>query len=839
MKKFVLNALMALLLSLPCTELMAQSKLWGTLPLGGSTEAGMVYQIDLDDHSMEEIYDFKQYLGHGPRNQVLLATNNKFYGIANGGYGQFGSFIYEYDAVNGEYIVVHDFYDTGVQHGFSAGSAYLMQASDGLVYGFTHNGGVNSEGQLFSYHTETGEFLPLADFEAAITGSGPIGGLVEGNDGKLYGLTNEGGGCNCGMLFSFDPATSLLQPALELTGFSGIHPNNGMIKAGNGMLYGMIREGGANSMGTLFSYETGTGIFTNLHDFNPLNDGGRPYGRLFQASDGHLYGMTSEGGALGEGVIFRYNINLDIFNVIYSFDGANGSFPLGSLIEHEGSLFGMTANGGVADKGILFRFDHSSNTLVKLVDMYGEDYGEYPDGTLSLGPDGKLYGQAYSGGKYDAGIMFVYDLADMTFTKCFDFESAADGAISFSGLMMASDGMIYGTTQYGGQYRAGTIYRINPANRQFELIFEFDLFSSGGGPMYGLMQAADGFLYGATPFGGTVNSGALYRMDPNSGVYTVIHDIITPSEGNEPGGIPVEATDGMLYGTTRRGGANDEGAIYKFNLSTSVYAKQADFESLVTGKYPAGSMIKAANGKLYGVTHTGGPYNNGSIFEYDLASGTLQAVVHFDGLNKGRIPTSTLLEYEDNMLYGMCHMGGLYDAGTIFVLNLQAGLYTKLMDLDPATTGCNPYSALMKASNGKIYGTTRHGGASDCGVIFEYDPATGDYIHIHEFNSFREYPWFSPLLEVESEFGVDEYAVTTQLSCYPNPVSDRLTLKGIAGSSEISIHNQLGMLVYLHSCPGNDGITELDVAGLEPGIYIAGARGKDGRTACVKFLKME
>ncbi|MBE9484977.1 MAG: T9SS type A sorting domain-containing protein [Bacteroidetes bacterium] len=839
-RTLLLSILVIIFLSASKTN--AQPKLWGTLPLGGSTEAGMVYEFNLDGKIMNEIYDFKKYLGRNPRHQVLLADNNKFYGIANGGYDQFGSIIYEYDPESESFTVVHDFYDTEVQHSYSAGSVYLMQASDGLIYGFTHSSGVTSDGQIFSFKAETREFYYLADFTATTTGSYPIGGLIEAGDGKLYGLTGEGGGCNCGMLFSFDPSNNLLESELEFGGVNGSKPNNGLLLASNGILYGMAREGGTNGQGTIFSFETGTGIFTLLHDFNPATDGGRPYGRLFQASDGYLYGMASEGGASSLGIIFRYDINLDLFYVRYSFDGPTGSFPLGSFIEYQDNLYAMAANGGVADKGVLLRYDHIANTVDILVDLYGVDYGEYPDGSLTIGPEGKLYGQVFGGGKYGLGIMFNYNTANSTFTKCFDFGQSDDGTNNYSSLMMGSDGWVYGTTAYGGEHGAGTIFRIHPSDRQFESLYAFDMTSYGGTPLSGLMQASDGYYYGVTPYGGSVNFGVIYRFNASNGLLTVLEDLITLTEGMEPSGTPVQASDGFLYGLTNKGGAMGDGALYKFNLSNSTYAKQVDFQGAASGSHPVGSLVEAANGKLYALAAHGGQFGYGTLFEYDPLGGTFFALVQFDGLSKGALPVGTLLEFEDNKLYGMCTNGGVNDAGTIFMYDALTNICTKLHDFNLSNNGAVPISSLMKASNSKIYGTTKRGGSYDSGVLFEYEPSSGNYTVFHEFSSFREYPWYSALLEVETDYGVeDRSGDISVLSLYPNPANKVLKISSkqwLNSRVNIKVINQLGQLMIEQNAAGiSAGTIELDVESLEPGIYFIHCHDVQGRSSLGKFVK--
>jgi len=516
----------------------AQPKLWGNLPFAGKPGAGLVYEFNLDGKIMSDIHAFEKFEGEDPDNAILLADNNKFYGIADGGYGQFGSFIYEYDPATEEFNIVVDFFDPDLSVSYSAGEGYLMQASNGLIYGLTQNGGTNQDGQLFSYDPSQDIFKYLAEFEALTTGSSPMGVLTEASDGKLYGITYNGGICNYGTIFSYDPIGGVLAEERCFDWNDGVEPVDGMILASNGLLYGMTYAGGGSGDGVIYSYETGTGIYTMLHEFITSAHGGKPYGRLFQASDGALYGTASAGGLNGDGMLFKYDIDLDLFSLRINFDGTNGAYPNGSLIEYEGNMYGVTTEGGVSNEGILFRYDKTANTITKLADFYGNDYGKYPYGTLTIGPEGKLFGQTYGGGKFSSGIMFDYNTATSAFIKRFDFMQSDEGSRNLGGLMIGTDGWVYGTTREGGEYQGGTIYRINPADREFENLYDFDIFSYGGYPMTGLMQAADGYFYGVTPNGGTVDDGVIYRFDANNNIVTVLEDLITPSEGQKPSGPP-------------------------------------------------------------------------------------------------------------------------------------------------------------------------------------------------------------------------------------------------------------------------------------------------------------
>ena len=816
---------------------ITQPKLWGTLPYAGKPGAGLVYELNLNGEQYSSIHAFTKYEGEKSRNQVLLADNDKFYGIAVGGFDQFGTLMYEYDPATQQYNIISDFYDPLTGIAYTAAEGYLMQASDGLIYGFTQNGGANMEGQLFSYDPAEDIFEYLAEFEALITGSNPVGALTEAGDGLLYGVTTEGGVCNYGTLFSYDHTSGSLLQVRCFNWSDGADPADGPVTGSNGMLYGMTNAGGANGDGIIYSYETGTGIYTILHDFNTAAHGGKPYGRLFQASDGELYGMASAGGLNSSGILFKYDISLDLFILRVNFDGTNGQAPNCSLIEFNGLLYGMTNEGGVANEGVLFSYDPVANSIVKLADFYGEDYGRYPYGSLTTGPDNMLYGQTYSGGKFGNGVMFKYNTNNLTFAKCFDFEEAPEGAYAISSLYLGDDGWAYGTTYGGGQYQGGTIYRVNPDDRQFESLYEFDIYTYGGNPTSGLIQAADGYFYGVTPYGGTVGAGIIYRFDTGSKMVTVLEDLITPSEGSRPAGPPVEASDGMLFGLTTQGGAMGDGALYKFNLSNSTYLKQVDFQDAASGSHPQGSLVKAANGKLYALAESGGQFGYGTLFEYDPTGGTFFAVAHFDGLNKGATPVGTLVEYDENILYGVCMKGGIHNAGTIFEFDAEASTCTKVFDFNPAEDGYEPRSSLMKASNNKLYGTTNMGGDYGSGVMFEMDPESGEYNIVHQFKNYREHPWFGALLEVDTDFGFSDGSENDiPLEVFPNPASNIITVNTNKEILSLVVTDLLGNSIITHNgtVDGSASVS-LNIESLEIGIYLILVTTAEG-TAVRKFL---
>ena len=79
------------------------------------------------------------------------------------------------------------------------------------------------------------------------------------------------------------------------------------MKASDGMLYGMTTVGGTNSLGVIFKYDPNTNTYTKRVDLSGVVTGSVPKDSLIQVTNGTLYGMTSQGGINGFGVIFQYD----------------------------------------------------------------------------------------------------------------------------------------------------------------------------------------------------------------------------------------------------------------------------------------------------------------------------------------------------------------------------------------------------------------------------------------------------------------------------------------------------------------------------------------------------
>jgi uncharacterized repeat protein (TIGR03803 family) len=154
----------------------------------------------------------------------------------------------------------------------------------------------------------------------------PSGSLVQAANGKLYGMTADGGSSGYGVIFSFDPSSSTYTKLMDFIGVNGTSPHGGLVQASDGKLYGMTNGGGSNSYGVIFSYNPSTSTYIKLMDFGGAN-GACPNGNLMQANDGKLYGMTTIGGKYmyynkynnghGHGYYRYYQSDNDGYGVIF------------------------------------------------------------------------------------------------------------------------------------------------------------------------------------------------------------------------------------------------------------------------------------------------------------------------------------------------------------------------------------------------------------------------------------------------------------------------------------------------------------------------------------------
>jgi len=352
-----------------------------------------------------------------------------------------------------------------------------------------------------------------------------------------------------------------LSPVWSFTnGNSGEFVYSPVTPGPGGLLYGTTIEGGTSGYGTV--YRAGTnGSFSTLAAFN-FNNGAIPYAGLVFGSDGSFfYGTTYEGGTYGDGTIFRISLAGSVLDLA-SFNGENGMLPVAGMVQGgDGSLYGTTLQGGAYGYGTIFKTT-TGGSLTTLVSFDWTD-GAYPSGVLVPGPDGNFYGTTENGGAMGNGTVFKISPAG-AFTLLYSFAGGSDGAGPIPGLTLGMDGNFYGNTITGGSGGYGTVFQITSSGT-LTTLYAFTNGIDGANPWGGLVSASDGNLYGTTQGGGSYGDGTVFRIAPQGSLVPIAQ--FDNYEGANPSAALVQSADGNLYGTTYQGGAAGDGVIYKINIS--------------------------------------------------------------------------------------------------------------------------------------------------------------------------------------------------------------------------------------------------------------------------------
>jgi len=690
-------------------------------------------------------------MGNNPASTLVQGNDGNFYGTTVSGGSNNQGTVFRMTP-GGVISTLAEF--TGIT-GNNKGAnpeAGLVQGYDGNFYGTTNSGGSSGYGTVFRI-TAVGVMTTLTEF-TGITGSNkgryPCASLVLGNDGNFYGTTSQGGSNNYGTVFRITPAGGLTS-LVEFTGTTGnskgSNPYASLVQGNDGNFYGTTGSGGVSDGGTVFRM-TPSGMLTTLAEFgsDAGNPGTIPRAELVQAGDGNFYGTTSQGGAKGNGTTFKITPG-GLLTPLVDFIGITSQ--VSALVQSSnGNFYGTTSQGGAGNYGTVFKMTSTGEltTLVEFTGIAGTNLGSNPvSATLVQSSDGNLYGTTGYGGTSNYGTVFKMT-PDGVLTTLVEFTGTASniGSEPAAPLIQCGDGNFYGTTYQGGSNNYGTVFKITPAGTLTTLV-EFTGNSGnyrGAEPFAGMVQDSAGNLYGTTTFGGVYNFGTVFRITP-AGILTTLVEF-TGTTGANKGLLPyaalVRGSDGGFYGTTRRGGANNNGTVFKMT-SAGILTTLVDFTGNGSGNKGSEScsvLTQGSDGNFYGTTYQGGTANYGTVFKMS-PTGVLTTLAEFTGTagnNIGSGPVAGLLLGNDGNFYGTTTQGGSSNNGTVFKMTPNGAL-TTLVEFS-GTVGSNlgsgPFAALIQGSDGNFYGTTQKGGATGTGTVFKMTP-NGVLTTLKEFSA--------------------------------------------------------------------------------------------------------
>jgi len=336
------------------------------------------------------------------------------------------------------------------------------------------------------------------------------------------------------------------------------------------------------------------------------------------------------------------------------------------------------------------------------------------------------------------------------FTTLASFDDT-NGSASYAPLVQATNGKLYGTTNQGGTYGEGTVFEITPSGRLTAL---YSFCAQTGCPdgedlVAGLIEDSKGNLYGTTEHGGPGRFGTVFEITL-SGVLTTLNSFgVANGCASDPESPLVQATNGILYGTTNCGGVNGAGSVFSITTGGSLNTTYSfcagpscggdpPINSDNNGFAPQAGLIQATDGDLYGTTVSGGvnagtsPNGGGTVFKITPNGGltTLYSFCSLSNCTDGWGPVAGLVQGTDGNFYGTTFYNGYDSAGTVFKITPSGELttlYTFCSQSDCAD-GSGPSAPLIQGTDGNFYGTTTFGGntsggtATGWGTIFQITP---------------------------------------------------------------------------------------------------------------------
>jgi uncharacterized repeat protein (TIGR03803 family) len=435
----------------------AAGNLYGTTVGGGGLGKGMIFKVN-PAGKVTVLHSFKggRTDGADPNAGLIGDTADHLYGTTTSGGSTNVGVVYQVDTT-GQETVLYSF-----SRGFDgiAPQAGVIGDAAGNLYGTASGGGLAFFGVVYKLDVKGRETV-LHTFTGGADGANPNSGVILDGAGNLHGTLSSGGPANAGVIYTLD-STGRKTVLHSFGGPDGAVPYAGVIRDSAGNLFGTTSKGGTANAGVVYKLDA-AGAYTVLHNFTGTADGGIPYAGVILDSAGNLYGTTTAGGAANAGVVYKLDA-AGHETVLYSFmGGADGGDPYyaGVILDSAGNLYGTTVNGGTLGPwGVVYKLD-TAGRLTVLHTFTGGTDGGLPYAGVIRDAAGDLYGTTDGGGPAHVGVVYKLDAAGQ-FSVLYSF-SGVDGSQPQAGLIRDSAGNLYGTTYSGGRTRSGgTIFRIKP-----------------------------------------------------------------------------------------------------------------------------------------------------------------------------------------------------------------------------------------------------------------------------------------------------------------------------------------------------------------------------------------
>jgi uncharacterized repeat protein (TIGR03803 family) len=548
------------------------------------------------------------------------------------------------------------------------------------------------------------------------TGGQPRAGLTIDANGNLFGTTSVGGTFGFGTVFEIPHGSSNLVTLASFGGADGANPFSNLVLDSSGNLYGATYNGGANNVGAVFEIVRGSANVTLLASFTTY--GNSPSGNMVIDSSGNLYG-TTQGGS-GNGEIFELprgsaTIRLVGLNLPGTGSTQNGVSPEGGVVmDSAGNLYGTAESGGYSGYGSVFELPQGSTAINVVASFNGASQGGNPVGGLVLDSNGNLYGTTSKGGQNGDGTVFEIQKGSATITTLAGL-AGTNGASPHASLFLDASGDLYGTasTSTNATGYNGTVFELPHGSSTLNTIAILNgplagVGGLGSDPEAGVVMDSAGNFFGTTCLGGNFNTGSVYEIANGSSTAAPIV-LFTPISGSSPDASLTIDSSGNIYGTADAGGyiptigGATMGTVFEIPHGASTASALVTFvDDQNIGGNPNGPLLRDKSGTLYGWTQSGGAGSEASIFRIDSDGSTITRIASIFGT-----PTGLALDTNGN-LFGTTLYGGIFE--------IPAGA-TQATNLAPLSNQF-PSGNIVVDANGNVFGTTQaHNGAN--GAIYE------------------------------------------------------------------------------------------------------------------------
>lgn len=598
----------------------------------------------------------------------------------------------------------------------------LLVFSSCLVFGQERILGLNTyyngdSGGLFRTDT-TFDFLE----EVNHFGLGPafsVGKLLKHSNGRIYGVCSSGGNYGLGQIYSFGQDGNDWRDEFhfgEVPDRFGRYPLGGLTEGEQGKIFGLI--GSESAPYGVFQFDPKNRGYQILETFH-YYDIGQSSATLLAASDGWLYGTSEKGGPSGRGTIFRVSQKMDSLELVFEFPVSNVGEPEQYLTQTAtGMIYGYCLyNGDVNSReaGTIFRFDPRSRNLES---VYSFPEGQNPLGHLSIDLEGNVYGATSSGGKFGLGMVFKMDSLGDSFTTLHSFGEEQQAIFGTSEISLGSDGFLYGMARTNN-HGSVKLFKIGKDGLGFEILNTYTLEKNQYNYQH-LLPVGSGF-WSISRLYGEKNQDVFFLLDTTNGNQSVIDSRMEGSKTYCPSPGLMLGSDNTVFGITQCGGKNDLGTLFRTDYCGNNFQVLLDFDEAIKISHIE-SLLEGPDGFLYAAVNDGGSFGEGGIIRISPTTGEFLFTVHFQGELFHQTDVKIVL-HSDGYVYGLSNRKtpSILDTFLVGIFRVKpSGQDFLVMKTREVSLRDRFFQGdLMSHSNGRLYGTISRS-------VFEFTPMTNE-----------------------------------------------------------------------------------------------------------------